>query len=274
MNYTYLSAVSERKDMGALRTKDSNQQLLHASIAITPGRANLGVVEGSLWQRPEKRAGKSREIKPIEEKESMRWLSHYDTACEVQAQCPETLVISIADQEGHIHEWFQRAESVEENSRASYIVRAKANRKIELENVETTALWDYMNNLRNVGKYRANVPKRNGEPGRNAGIDIATSEVHFLGKWIKGQPLSLHVVYAKERNPTAGTKGIEWMLLTDLNVEGFEQARMIIECYRCRWEIETYFRVVKGGCLIQNNRFRTEKRMFIRKLNRLFSTAC
>ena len=72
MNYTYLSAVSERKDMGALRTKDSNQQLLHASIAITPGRANLGVVEGSLWQRPEKRAGKSREIKPIEEKESMR----------------------------------------------------------------------------------------------------------------------------------------------------------------------------------------------------------
>ncbi|MBV1874025.1 MAG: hypothetical protein KUG80_04560 [Gammaproteobacteria bacterium] len=39
---------SERKDMGALRTKDSNQQLLHASIAITPERANLGVVEGSL----------------------------------------------------------------------------------------------------------------------------------------------------------------------------------------------------------------------------------
>ena len=52
------------------------------------------------------------------------------------------------------------------------------------------------------------------------------------------------------------------MLLTDLNVEGFEQARMIIEWYRCRWEIDTYFRVVKGGCLIQNNRFRAEERMF------------
>ena len=253
---------SESKDMGTLRTKDSNQQLLHTSIAITPGRLNLGVVEGSLWQRPEKMAGKSRAIKPIEEKESMRWLNHYDTACEVQAQCPETLVISIADREGDIHEWFQRAESVDENSRASYIVRAKANRKIELENGGTSALWDYMNSLKKVGKYSVNVPKRNGEPGRNASIDVATSEVHFLGKGTKRQPLSLHVVYAKERNPPAGTKGIEWMLLTDLNVEGFEQARMIIEWYRCRWEIETYFRVVKGGCLIQNNRFRTEERMF------------
>ena len=57
---------SESKDMGTLRTKDSNQQLLHTSIAITPGRVNLGVVEDSLWQRPEKKAGKSRAIKPIE----------------------------------------------------------------------------------------------------------------------------------------------------------------------------------------------------------------
>ena len=191
----------------------------------------------------------------------MRWLNHYNTACEVQGECPETLVVSIADREGDIHEWFQRAESVEENRRASYIVRAKANRKIELEDGETTSLWDYMDNLKNVGKFSVNVPKRNGEPGRDARIDVVPSEVHFLGKGTKRQPLSLHVVYAKECNPPVGIKGIEWMLLTDLNVEGFEQARMIIEWYRCRWGIETYFRVVKGGCLIQSNRFRTEERM-------------
>ncbi|WP_444932884.1 transposase [Microbulbifer sp. JTAC008] len=51
------------------------------------------------------------------------------------------------------------------------------------------------------------------------------------------------------------------MLLTDLAVEDFKQARIIIEWYRSRWEIETYFRVVKGGCQIESSRFRTEQRM-------------
>ncbi|MCO1335458.1 IS4 family transposase [Microbulbifer sp. OS29] len=51
------------------------------------------------------------------------------------------------------------------------------------------------------------------------------------------------------------------MLLTDLPVEDFKQARVIIEWYRSRWEIETYFRVLKGGCQIESNRFRTEQRM-------------
>ena len=50
------------------------------------------------------------------------------------------------------------------------------------------------------------------------------------------------------------------MLLTDLAVESIEQAQVIIEWYRCRWEIETYFRVLKGSCEIENSRLRTEAR--------------
>lgn len=51
------------------------------------------------------------------------------------------------------------------------------------------------------------------------------------------------------------------MLLTDLPVEDFIQAQVIIEYYRCRWEIETHFRVMKGSCEIENSRLRTESRM-------------
>ena len=82
-----------------------------------------------------------------------------------------------------------------------------------------------------------------------------------MGRGPLKTPLYLHVVYVKETQPPEGTKGIEWMLLADLPAEDFEQARMIIEWYRCRWEIETYFRVIKGGCDIEKNRFRTEARM-------------
>jgi len=45
---------------------------------------------------------------------------HYESACPVQAQSPETTVVSIADREGDIHEWFQYAERVPVERRASY----------------------------------------------------------------------------------------------------------------------------------------------------------
>ena len=259
---TFLNFATDDKSkgMGTLRTKNSNQQLLHASIAINPGRVNLGVVEGSMWQREESTTGHSRASKKIDEKESHRWLLHYQSACAIQEQSPGTTVVSIADREGDIHEWFQYAEAVPVERRASYIIRAKANRALALEQGRT-ALWDYMNSLKSLGKYSVNVPKRNGEPGRDAGVNVYAAEVQLAGKGKARKPLFLHVVYLKERNPPVSTKGIEWMLLTDLPVEDFVQARVIIEWYRCRWEIETYFRVVKGGCEIESSRLRTEPRM-------------
>lgn len=260
---TFLNFATEAdtKDMGTLRRKTSNQQLLHTSIAITPGRVNLGVVQGNMWQRPEKKGKSQRDTTPIEQKESQRWLSHYDSACEIQAACPDTTVISIADREGDIHEWFQRAADTPENKRAGYIVRAKANRTLALEGEEKIALWNYVNTLKSIGQYSVTVPKRNGEPGREALLTVVASEVCLKGKGNTRKPVFLSVVYAKEIHPPAGQKGIEWLLLTDLCVEGFDQARTIIEWYRCRWEIETYFRVIKSGCKIESNRFRTEVRM-------------
>lgn len=252
---------AERKNMGTLRLKDSNQQLLHTSIAITPDRVNLGVVKASLWQRSETSTGKSRNKKPIEEKESYRWLAHYDETCDLQKAYPDTTVVSIADREGDIHEWFQHAENKPEDHRANFIVRAKANRAIELDNDERESLWNYIASAKKLGNYNLNVPKRNGEPGREATIDVSAEEVRIAGRGKSRRALNLQVVYAKERHPPEGTKGVEWLLLTDLVVESFEQARVVIEWYRSRWEIETYFRVLKGSCQIENNRFREDYRM-------------
>lgn len=235
---------AEKKDMGTLRLKDSNQQLLHTSVAITPDRVNLGVVKANLWQRSEKSTSKSRSKKPIEQKESYRWLAHYSEACELQKSYPESTIVSIADREGDIHEWFQQAEDTPENCRASYIVRAKANRAIELDNDDRESLWDYIGGAKKLRNYSLNVPKRNGEPGREATMDVSAEEVRIAGRGKSKRSLSIQVVYAKERHPPKGTKDVEWLLLTDLVVEGFEQARVVIEWYRSRWEIETYFRVL------------------------------
>jgi hypothetical protein len=170
-------------------------------------------------------------------------------------------VVSIADREGDIHEWFQHAENVPVEKRAAYIVRAKANRTLLLDDDEKVPLWERMYSVETLGQYSIHIPKRNGEPGREAVVDICAAEVTLAGKGKKRKPLSLHVVLVKENSPPDGEKGVEWMLLTDLPVEDYIQARMIVEWYRCRWEIETYFRVIKGSCDIEKNRLRTESRM-------------
>ncbi|WP_445356292.1 IS4 family transposase [Microbulbifer sp. EKSA008] len=118
-----------------------------------------------------------------------------------------------------------------------------------------------MTKQKSIGKYSVGIPKRNGEPEREAKVSVSIAEVRLQGKGKSKRPLSIYAVFAKELSPPEGKKGIEWMLLTDLAVEDFKQARIIIEWYRSRWEIETYFRVVKGGCQIESNRFRTEQRM-------------
>ena len=113
----YIKDVME-KGMGTLRETSREEHLLHPSVAFTPARVNLGVLTHQFWQRPEESVGHLRAQRPIEEKESYRWLAGYGVACEVQRCCPETLVVSVADREGDIHEWFLASADRAEEERA------------------------------------------------------------------------------------------------------------------------------------------------------------
>ncbi len=95
---TFVDLGSEKNvGLGTLKYHRSDNHLLHPTVAFTPSRSNLGVVGAKFWQRPEKKVAHLRNKKPIEEKESYRWLESYELACEVQSQCPNTLVLNVAD---------------------------------------------------------------------------------------------------------------------------------------------------------------------------------
>src|SRR5215813_1092210 len=113
--------------MGTVKERTREEYLLHLTVAFTPQRVNLGVVGLRLWQRPEEPVAHERARKPIEEKESYRWLESYQLACEVQPRCPDTFVVNVADREGNIHEGFLEALRREVAERAEFIIRAKCN---------------------------------------------------------------------------------------------------------------------------------------------------
>jgi hypothetical protein len=127
LNYGTLHPRAER---GTVKERVRDEYLLHTTVAFTPERVNLGVVGAKLWQRPEEPVAHERARKPIEEKESYRWLEGHALACEVQQACAETVIVSVADCEGDIQEWFLDAMSRPGEERAEFLLRAKCNRRL------------------------------------------------------------------------------------------------------------------------------------------------
>ena len=61
----------------------------------------------------------------------------------------------------------------------------------------------------------------------------------------------MNCILAVEDNPPAGEEPIRWYLLTSLPIDESEQIKTVIEYYRCRWEIEVFFRTLKAGCKVE-----------------------
>jgi len=248
--------------IGTLKYSKSDNRLLHPTVAFTPSRSNLGVLGAKYWQRPEKNVAHLRNKKPIEEKESYRWLESYELACEAQSQCPDTLVLSVADREGDIHEWFLLAQNKPIEERAELLVRAKCNRRVQKKDGEYSYLWDELTASRVRGNITIKTPRTGNKPSRTATLSVRIKEVEFRGRQGKAtEPVYLYAVYAKETRPPKGAASIEWMLLTSLPIETYEAAQSVIGWYCARWEIEIYFRVLKQGCQIEALKLETDKRL-------------
>lgn len=248
---------------GTLKKTQSHPYLLHPTVAFTPDRINLGVLGVKFWQRPEKPVAHERSRKPIEEKESVRWLESYALACEVQKQCPETTVVSIADREGDIGEWFMDAQRRCAQEKAEFIVRAKCNRRTEKKADEFSYLWDELAGCKALGSLRFITPRHKNSKPREVELTLKAKAVEFVGRQgSQSPPVSVYAVYGQETHPPGKEKPIEWMLLTSLAVEDLSGAQTIMGWYRSRWEIEIYFKVLKGGCAIEALRLETERRLF------------
>ena len=73
--------------------------------------------------------------------------------------------------------------------------------------------------------------------------------------------VSLNAVNVKEIDPPKGETPIEWTLLTTLPIKTKNDVARIVDYYRKRWQIELYFRTLKGGCALEKRRFSSFKRL-------------
>lgn len=239
-------------------TQDSAVGLiLHDTMAFTPEGTPLGLLHVQCWARDPEEAGKreSRHERPIAEKESLKWLVSYRAVAEAQKLCPNTVLISVADREADIYELFH--EAVQDPQGPRLLVRAERTRQRRVEpEDEKEALWPRMEAEPIAGTIQVAVPRRDSRPARTAQLEVRCAPVVLTPPTrSKLPPLSMWAVYAREVGYSAAVKEpIDWMLLTTVKAESFEEACQRLSWYSRRWGIEVYHRTIKSGCRIEDRR--------------------
>jgi hypothetical protein len=227
--------------------------LVHDTLALTPEGTPLGVLNVQCWGRDPEQAGQKyrRQQRPIEEKESRKWLVSYRAVAEVQKLCPQTMLVSIGDREADLYELFH--EATQDRQGPKLLIRAERTRKRQVEQQE---LWPKMRGLPVAGYVALAVPRRGSRPARKARLAVHFAAV-VLSPPVRSSlpPLRVWAIYAREVRPPKNVKEpIDWMLLTTLPTENFSQACQRLQWYARRWGIEVYHRILKSGCRIEDRR--------------------
>ena len=258
------------KDARCLNKEDRFGLYDHVSLALTPERLCLGVVDVETFDRSPESLGKSQERRalPIEDKESYRWLQGYRKACELAVKCPGTKIISVADRECDIYEIYaeQRDRS---GIRAEYVIRAQKEERTTLERDPSAGKNAYRKVYETVADSPllatkilelCKTPKR---PARDACLEIRAMTVTMKPPSTRSQlePVTHNVVLVREVNGPGDDTEVDWLLFTTLPIDSLEAVQKIIDYYRARWTIETYFHVLKSGCRVEEIQLETVPRV-------------
>ena len=232
---------------------------VHDTLAFTPGGVPLGLLDVQWWARDGAEFGKkhTRRQRPIENKESYKWLSSFQAAAHAQRLCPNTRVVSVGDREADVFELFELALSRDDHP--ALLIRASADRCVQGAGA-IARLWKVVESCEDSEIREVHVPRTAQRAARQARLHVRFCEVELRAPRngpAGRKPLRVWAVLAREENPPPTVEPLEWMLLTTIEVRTFSQAMEKIDWYARRWGIEVYHHTLKSGCLIEEREITT-----------------
>ncbi|WP_244471232.1 IS4 family transposase [Rhizobium ecuadorense] len=228
------------QDTTVVRSSGGGGLYLHAMIGVdADDGAIVGAIHGQFLSRDQGKRGTQR-ARPIEEKESYRWLEGADRAAEVCAAARHITVI--ADRESDIYEAFTRRPA-----NVDLVVRAAKDRSFGKDQPSLFAMADALPVAANLA---FTLPAKPGRKERDTQLAIRFSAVtlpHPKNGIYKKTPdeVRLYLVDVRETVTPPGEAPIHWRLLTTYAVSDVDQAAAVIALYRRRWTIEQLFRTLK-----------------------------
>jgi hypothetical protein len=240
--------------LGGISSSKGYGLFIHPVLVVdAQAQACLGIVHQAAWVREETEHPK-RARRPIEEKESMRWIDGAEAAQQRLQQA--ALVTVVADRESDIYEEWDRIP----DGHTHLLTRARHDRQLE----DGTTLFDCLNrqpvmahealevSARAAGEaYRSTDGARSSARTAHwADMELRYGQVRIkrpVGCRAKQASIALSVVELRECAGTVlpGQQPVRWILLCTHAVQSVEKALEVVGWYRQRWQIEQLFRTLK-----------------------------
>lgn len=241
--------------------------LLHSTLALTPEGQCLGVLEAQLEARASLRNARERKAtinrKPVEEKESVKWLRGFEAARECLEQLPsQNQIVSVGDREGDLYELLLLGQ--QHRGRADVLVRAVCQRRVR---GEERFVWELVAAEAPLGQQKVKRPRGLGRAAQEVSLEIRCREVELLAPQDKAryfgkrEPLRVWAIEARQVVPKAAREPICWRLLTTIPTQTFAQACEKVAWYTQRWQIEIFHKILKSGCRIEARQLESAARL-------------
>lgn len=261
------------KGLGPIGNSNSVHErglIMHNALAFSASGVPLGLLSQTIWARQEvAEEGYQEKIErlqctPIEEKESSKWLLALRET--VQRTPAGVKVITVADRESDFFEFITQAQQ----ERARFLIRARTDRKLVPEDSEGyESILEALASAEVLGTLTVNIPGNAKRKARTADVEVRMAQVTIKAPQRRGQakasgsmePISVKVIAATERHPPEAQQAISWVLLTNLLVPAFDSAAEKIRWYGQRFGIETWHKVLKSGCKVEDCLLETADRL-------------
>jgi len=230
---------------------------LHSSLAVTPEGLPLGLTAVKFWSRKEFKGPQRRRQahnRPIEEKESIRWLENLRASTRRLGQPGRC--VHIGDQESDIYELFGAAREMGTH----FLIRTRADR---LADGGPEPVAEKIQQAPRRGLYRITIRDPQGKVS-DVVLEIRYERLHLQspkGKKRRYPGLVVTMIEAREQGVPQGRDKIEWKLITDLPVGSRPEAIEKVQWYALRWKIEIFHKILKSGCKAEEAKLRTAARL-------------
>lgn len=264
LNFTGRKALEKS---GYISSNNAQGFFMHTSIALTPERQSLGVVGNKLWGRAKEKVKQvHRDLRPIEDKENIRWIESYRNACDIASMCTETQIVNIVDREGDFYELLLEAQEQQKNKQSAHIIiRGRYDRVLTSLDGKQCRLRKTLQQSLELGRVCFDLSGRDEQPDRKVTQSYKATEVTIKERnkvGVESKSIAINAVLLEEVDCPEGIEPICWILLTTLPINSLEEVKKVIEYYLCRWEIEVFFKTFKSGCKVEEKQLRTAPRLF------------
>jgi hypothetical protein len=252
LNY---SSHPHTQGLGPIGTQSEKVRglMVHDTLAFTAQGIPLGLLNLQCWARDGVGSRAERHSKPIEDKESFKWIESYAAVSAVQERARNTQMVVMADREADIHEVFAAQANTAHG--AQLLIRAERSRNRQVVGEEQThaSLWRTLGQQGLLGTREILIPPSEKRAARQATLEVRSAKVTLKPPHRSAHlaPVAVWAVLAQEVNPPPQIEGLEWMLLTTVAVHRKEDAFERLSWYARRWGIEVYHRILKSGCRVE-----------------------